>query len=668
MTQIPYIAWDTETFPFRPGHMAPPVVVSSFASEGDNWLEPAWGPSHKPVLTSYLERAAYGTLRIVGHNVAYDMCCLMADNPDLVPLVFDAYDAGGIECTIVRQKLCDIGTGDIKMSNSKGKLVLREYKLGILAHRLLGEKLDKDKEVREGFGELWRMPVGGWPERKRRYALRDSAVLRPIHDLQQAQDARHGGRLLVDRHRQASHALALQLVHAWGQRTDGEAVRLLRQKTEAEIDEVLYGLSDSGQLAKVLRNKAKKGLIRTGLDEARKGLLSTGLVRADGSRCDKLIRERMEALFPACLRTEKTKQPQINEDNCSDSGDAVLMLVSEYQQLQSTLSKDCKALERGVSMPMHPFFDALKTTGRTSSRQDKDSGIGHNSQNWGRKGGARQCHAPREGRLFCSCDFSQLELHTLAEVQYHVFGSSVLGDALNAGQDAHLMMAANVIGISQDEAIRRKDDADVDDARQVSKPVNFGLAGGMGAQGLARYAKANYKIEFDEAKARWLIKVYHRTWPDMQRYFDWIRAMAGGGSLATITHLYSGRMRAGIPYTVRCNTFFQGLASDAALESLYALQRACYADPDSILFWCQCRIINFPHDEVIVEVPADPRLAHLCAMEIQRIMESTANRWIPHCPTQAEPCLMWRWRKKAKPVYKNGMLVPWRPKDDQRTA
>lgn len=137
--------------------------------------------------------------------------------------------------------------------------------------------------------------------------------------------------------------------------------------------------------------------------------------------------------------------------------------------------------------------------------------------------------------------------------------------------------------------------------------------------------------------------------------------MAGGGNLATITHLYSDRMRGGIPYTVRSNSFFQGLASDAALHALYMLVRACYADVESVLYRYQVRVINFPHDEAIAEVPAEPGPAHECAMEIQNIMESTANMWIPHCPTQAEPCLMWRWYKKAKPVYENGMLVPWRP-------
>jgi hypothetical protein len=633
MINRPYIAWDTETFPFRPGRMAPPVVVSSFADGNGNWLEPAWERNHKMQIVAYLEEAVAGGLLILGHVVAYDMCCIMADNPDLIPLVFDAYDANGIIDTALDQKLIDIGTGDIKIPNRNGKLVLREYKLGVLARRLLGEELDKDKEVREGFGEFWKVPLSKWPDRSKGYALKDSVILRPIHDLHENIDRRHDGRLLVDRHRQASHDIALRCVHAWGMRTDDEAVRLLRERTEQELELVHIVLEHEG------------------------------LVRADGSRNIKAIRDRMLALWPGCPRTESGRYPQINEDTCNDSGDILLSLVSDYQRLQSTLSKDCRALEKGTTMPMHPYFDSLKTTGRTSSKKDKDSGIGHNAQNWGRKGGARECHAPREGRLYCACDFSQLELHTLAEVQYHVFGRSTLGDALNRGQDAHLMMAANVLGISYEEAKQRKDDPDVDDARQVSKPVNFGLAGGMGAQGLMRYAKANYKVEFDLIKAQWLIKIYHRTWPDMQGYFDWIRAMAGGGQLATVTHIYSGRLRAGIPYTVRSNTFFQGLASDAALAALYMLIRACYADCESVLYRHQCRVVNFPHDEAIVEVPAEPQAAHVCAMEIQNIMETTANRWITHCPTQAEPCLMWRWYKKAKPVYRDGMLVPWRPRN-----
>lgn len=664
MTSIPCIAWDVETPLFSPGRMAPPIVVSSFANDSDNWLVPAWEFDHLIIIEDYLQKAATGKLRIVGHNVRFDMCCLMADYPDLIPLVFDAYDAGGVTDTMLRQKLWDIGTGDIKVQNKNSKLVVREYKLGTVAKRLLNVELDKAVEVREGYGELWGVPLGQWSQRKKDYALADSDVLRPIYDMQASADRSMGGKLLVDETRQASHALALQLVHVWGMRTDEKAVAELRERTEAEVHEALFGLRPNGRLAGMLRKKAEKRSVRSGLDEANKGLVACGLADASGSRKTKAAQERILGVFPDCPRTDKAKQPQVNEDTSNDSGDAVLMLLAEYQALQSILSKDCKALANGTSSPMHPYFDSLKTTGRTGSSRDRDSGIGHNAQNWGRKSGARQCHAPREGRMLCACDFSQLELHTLAEVQYSVFGSSVLGEALNRHMDAHLMMAGNVLGMTYEEAEKRKDDPYVDDARQTSKPVNFGLAGGMGAKGLAAYAKANYKMEFTIDKAKWLIVVYHKTWPDMQGYFDWIRAMAGGGNLATIEHLYSGRMRANIPYTVRCNTFFQGLASDAAKAALYALVRACYADTDSVLYRCQCRTINFPHDEVIVEVPANPYLAHLCAMEIRNIMETTANRWIPHCPTQAEPCLMWRWHKKAKPVYKDGMLIPWRPKDE----
>ena len=38
------------------------------------------------------------------------------------------------------------------------------------------------------------------------------------------------------------------------------------------------------------------------------------------------------------------------------------------------------------------------------------------------------------------------------------------------------------------------------------------------------------------------------------------------------------------------------------------------------------------------------------------------KRFVPDVTITAEPALMTRWRKKAKPVFENGRLVPWEPK------
>src|SRR5262249_11263560 len=66
-----------------------------------------------------------------------------------------------------------------------------------------------------------------------------------------------------------------------------------------------------------------------------------------------------------------------------------------------------------------------------------------------------------------------------------------------------------------------------------------------------------------------------------------VKTIADGGRVMTMT----GRLRAAAKYTARHNTIFQGLAADGAKLALWKLWRADF------------RIVNFIHDEVLVEVP-----------------------------------------------------------------
>jgi DNA polymerase I-like protein with 3'-5' exonuclease and polymerase domains len=62
----------------------------------------------------------------------------------------------------------------------------------------------------------------------------------------------------------------------------------------------------------------------------------------------------------------------------------------------------------------------------------------------------------------------------------------------------------------------------------------------------------------------------------------------------------TGRLRANASYCARHNTVFQGLAADGAKLALWLLWRAGY------------RIVNFIHDEVLIEIPVDSRLDGTC--------------------------------------------------------
>ena len=281
---------------------------------------------------------------------------------------------------------------------------------------------------------------------------------------------------------------------------------------------------------------------------------------------------------------------------------------------------------------------------------------GPNLQNLKRRRGVRECYVPRPGYLFAACDIDKAELHTLAQVCKRVLGFTRLGDRLNAGFDPHLDVGAQLLGISYDEAVARRKDPAVKRARLHAKPANFGFPGGMGVDGFLTYAKGTYNISFAYEDAARLRQTWLDTWPEMDRYFQWINALLGQAGVATIVHLYSNRERGLVPYCVACNSFFQGLAADGAKAAMWAVAKGQYADPSSPLYGS--RTVNFIHDELLVEVP-EARAAE-CAHELQRVMVEAFNPWVPDYPVTAGVALMHRWSKDAEPVYNSdGELIPW---------
>lgn len=94
-----------------------------------------------------------------------------------------------------------------------------------------------------------------------------------------------------------------------------------------------------------------------------------------------------------------------------------------------------------------------------------------NMQNPPRKGGVRTCFTPRAGSVFITCDYSTLEMRTLAQVYYDFFGVSPLRDALNAGQDVHVALAAEILGATYEETAARIKAGEVEaaDWRQGAK-------------------------------------------------------------------------------------------------------------------------------------------------------------------------------------------------------
>ena len=114
----------------------------------------------------------------------------------------------------------------------------------------------------------------------------------------------------------------------------------------------------------------------------------------------------------------------------------------------------------------------------------------------------------------------------------------------------------------------------------------------------------------------------------------------------------SGRLRAQATYSARHNTIFQGLAADGAKLALWRLWRAGY------------RIVNFVHDQVLIEVLAcspEERLCH--ARQIREHMIQGMMEVVPDVRIDVSFAAMTRWYKNAEAVFDGtgtGLLV-WEP-------
>ena len=632
--------FDTETCLFRPGVMAPELVCVTWQTPGEEpGIVHADDPAALPLVTSWFE----GREVLAGHHIVYDCAVLCAKWPALVPLVFRAYDADRITDTKIRQQLLDIAAGEFRGYLRRfekavcavhedcdpekcGEATLKKgarwmphnYDLDAVTYRATGRRLDKDT-WRLRYGEFLHTPLHEWPEGARTYPLEDARATLEVF-LKQEEHAQY----IPDQFRQARGAWSLHLTSVWGLRTHGPGV----DKLERETVEALAAIEGD--------------------------LKAAGLVRENGSRNVKATRMLMVQVCEKLgkpVRLTAKGQVSLDSDACEASEYDLLEDYAELTSLKNVLAKDIPVLRAGTTFPVHTSF-GMAASGRSTSSKP-------NVQNPRRLPGIRETFIPRPGKVFAQADFSGLELHTLAQTCVTLFGVSHLAEVLNAGLDPHTAFAADILGVSYDEAVRRKKAGDeaLDNARQTAKVANFGFPGGLGAEKLCLFARKSYGVLLTEERAKELKAQWLGRWKEMQLFFKHVGDLVDEETgEALVEQVFSRRWRGGCHYTAACNTYFQGLGADAAKRAAYLVSRACYAEPDSVLYGS--RPVNFVHDEVILETDDGPR-AHDVAMELGRLMVQGANEFLPNVPARVEPLLARCWSKKSKPIFKDGRLVPW---------
>lgn len=193
-------------------------------------------------------------------------------------------------------------------------------------------------------------------------------------------------------------------------------------------------------------------------------------------------------------------------------------------------------------------------------------------------------------QLLLVADYSQIELRILA----HLAGDEGLRAAFESGADIHTATSAKVFGLPLEQ---------VDPAtRSRAKAINYGLAYGMNAWGLAS------RLEITAEEAQEFIDAYFASFPQIRDFLDrQVARAAAEGFTETILgrRRYIPELQAANPRVrdmgrrMALNAPIQGSAADVFKLGMLRVDEALRAST------LECRTLLTVHDELVFEVARD---------------------------------------------------------------
>ena len=628
--RLPRVAVDTETHLTRRGYTVPRVVCMSLAldavtvdgfydavhhMDGQNGDDeqvvstPLQGDrvrigallTGRKMLLVYrrlLEMAADGQIDLVMHHAVWDLCvlieaaarCPWTDVGPLLELTVAVLDAGGVRCTLVREKLIAIAKGKLKGAPRGYFALSSEFGL---ARRYLG--IDRREEKKqftvcttcdgtgrhvlgdcgacEGYGAVgpWRMrycqldgvPLTQWPDRPVIYAIGDCyETLDACH----AQEASHpvtevgaifrgfddeGGRVrnghVINEEAQLRAGVSFAAKAAWGVCVDPPRARAL----DAVVTKIAKEANAIGVRAGFVRDftgiaakdpQRKRGKAGSKCTDALHALIIEAFgYDEDGNP---LAERKDPSPTEIHKAAEEGREPvgniKADRDTLMSSGHPDLIAYAERGAALKLATTYVPILHEGIALgPIDPELPNGPHGPITSRANDLlvTGRAGWSNPNWTnppREGGFRECVIPRPGHVFVTADYSTIEFWAWGQVcSWLGFGRTVVDVAL-AGIDPHLDFASDLMDIPYDLAkkLRAEGDKDVKARRQVAKVANYGFPGGMGAKRFVIQAR-NQGVILDErhdiavVKARELHHAFREKWPEAKSYFAWVGSRVG---------------------------------------------------------------------------------------------------------------------------------------------
>lgn len=572
---------DTETYLIGPGAVSPKMVCFTSAEriKGriETFIRSTADHDCAPLLQEMLQVDGH---RLVFHNACYDLTVIAKTYPELEPLIWAKLEAGEVTDTKIREQLINLSTSgkltDLYLPDGSSMKI--SYKLMDLVKKHLGLDISADKTGddiwRLRFHELDGIPSAQYPRDASEYAQHDAGLTLEVYEKQE-EEAANGGASLATEEFQTASDFALRCITEEGMEVDPVKFQEISEMLARELDiEKMGPLVDAGILtapepSRPYANQEKKaiallhewtGQTSFSTDDylwwqpelegagikfkspepskckttALKNRVLAALYSDQiGGEVEVLAKNSHEDLLEAAIRDgvkfKKTDTGLVSTDSevIDDVADLddVLGVYQHRQALQKLVSTELPRMTwEGKPAPrVHFCYKVLVETGRTSSHADKLFPSGNGQQIDPR---ARLAFRPTKG-VYCSTDYSTLELVCVGQTMLDLFGYSVHADKINAGYDLHAYLGSQLalkfspwfreMLLAAEGAGQITDAQDADEIyrlfcsfkksehadhrafyghwRKFAKPIGLGFPGGLGPYKMIGLAKKTYGVD-----------------------------------------------------------------------------------------------------------------------------------------------------------------------------
>lgn len=302
---------------------------------------------------------------------------------------------------------------------------------------------------------------------------------------------------------------------------------------------------------------------------------------------------------------------------------ALLIRYREQSKIASTYGENLLEFAHPRTGRIHAHFSQIGApTGRVACRDPNLQAIPRGSR-------FRRCFRAPAGRRMVTADYSGCELRILAEVSR----DPAFVQTFQRGGDLHAIVATEIFGVP----VSKEKNANL---RERAKAINFGLAYGMGAGGLAQVTG----MPLEEADQ--LLGRYFRSFPRVHAYLEEASRSAiergyartiGGRRLYLSVGDAAEEEEAAAAARVAKNMPIQGTNADMLKVGMAGIRRRL------LLEGLDAVMVNCVHDEILLEAAeAD---AWAVAELVRAEMVRAGERYIQAVPVEVEVSVAESWTK-----------------------